>query len=232
MSARFSAARVWAAIEDWLIPTLRLSSHERSLYYHLLRRTRLAGRRAVRMSRREAACVSGLSLFTAWHCLRQLAGKRCIRYLDHGLRGCLLEVRLPGEIAAQLVRASAQEQLALAPHVADRDLAGQPRAWPRSDRYRGVAFRRRILQREGGRCFYCRRVLRPGAWSLDHVVPVARGGSDVFSNVVSCCLRCNSEKALTPADEFLRQLRHMKILTSSQLRARLKALGSLSLPQP
>ena len=215
---------MWAAIEDWLIPTLRLTTHERALYYHLVRRTRLDGRRAVRLSRRQVARVLGLSTYTARHYLRVLARKGCIRILDRSPRGSRIAVRLPGEIAKRLARAPRSERLLFAPREAERDAAGQPRAWPRSDHFRALDFRARILQREGGRCFYCRRRLRAREWTLDHVVPVARGGSDHASNLVACCSQCNWEKALTPAEDFLRALHGRGVLSRAQLRGRLKPL--------
>ncbi|MBI3661997.1 MAG: HNH endonuclease [Acidobacteria bacterium] len=248
MPARSTAARLWIAIEDRLIPALRLSSHERSLYYHLVRRTRLAGRRAVRVSRRKLAGVLGLSTYTARHYLRVLVRKQCLRVLDRGARGCRFEVLLPGEIAASAAGAPVPEQLALVPHQSDRDAAGQPRAWPRSDHFRNEAFRARILHRDRHRCFYCRRPLLappvpseaegrraersktkgcPREWSLDHVLPVALGGSDAASNLVSCCSPCNFEKALTPAADFLAALCRKKILSRRQLRSRLSALRNL-----
>ena len=43
------------------------------------------------------------------------------------------------------------------------------------------------------RCAYCAEYLgRSG--TLDHVIPKALGGTADLSNVVSCCLACNSSK--------------------------------------
>lgn len=219
-----SLARLWAAIEDWLIPALRLTTHERALYYHLVRRTRLARRRAVRVSRRQLARISGLSTATARHYLRVLARKQCIRFLDRSPLGCLVEVRLPDEISERWARAPRSERLLFAVRQPERDAAGQPRAWPRSDHFRSPDFRLRILRRERGRCFYCRGSLRAREWSLDHVVPLARGGSDRPSNLVACCARCNWEKGLSSAQDFLRHLCDKEVLSRRQLQSRLKAL--------
>jgi hypothetical protein len=229
MPARSTAARLWISIEDRLIPALRLTTHERSLYYHLLRRTRLVGRRAVRVSRRKLAAVMGLSTYTARHYLRVLARKKCVRFLDRGSSGCLVTVLLPDEAFAELSRAPATEQLASLTHrpPIDRDAAGQPRAWPRTDHFRNEAFREKILKRDRHRCFYCRRPLSVGDWSLDHVIPVVHGGLDLASNLVACCARCNFEKALSPAVDFLKSLASKRVLSPTQLRSRLKTLHSL-----
>ena len=227
MAGRIAAGRVWASIEDWLIPALRLTTHERAIYYHLVCRTHLAGRRSIRISRRQMARITGLSTYTARHYLRVLARKQCIRFVDHSPLGCLLEVRLPEEIRRRLNASPAPEQLALVTHQVERDAAGQPRAWPRSDEFHSADFRERILRRERGRCFYCGRTLRAREWSLDHVISIARGGSDRASNLVASCAPCNWDKGLSPAENFLRSLRRKRVISRTQLNSRLKSLRAL-----
>ena len=146
-------------MEDVLFPALRLSTHERALYVHLLRHSRLEGRRTVRVSRNDLARAIGLCASTSRHYLRTLARKQVVRFLDRSGHGCLLEILLPNEITAGLAHSPASKELVFAVREVERDSAGQPRAWPRSGRYRGQRFRARILHREGGRCFYCRQVL-------------------------------------------------------------------------
>lgn len=59
-----------------------------------------------------------------------------------------------------------------------------------------------LHESQGGRCAYCGRGMMPvgtasGAWSeatIDHVVPLSRGGLDSAENVVMACLRCNVAK--------------------------------------
>lgn len=59
------------------------------------------------------------------------------------------------------------------------------------------SIRKRILRRDGGKCRYCGRP----ADEVDHVVPIARGGSDDDSNLVAACGKCNREKhAKTPEE--------------------------------
>jgi len=45
-----------------------------------------------------------------------------------------------------------------------------------------------------GVCYYCRRRVGIGALSMDHVVPLGRGGRSVRGNVVPACKDCNSKK--------------------------------------
>jgi hypothetical protein len=51
-------------------------------------------------------------------------------------------------------------------------------------------FRSRIFDAWGHRCAYCDGV----AQSLDHVIPKARGGATVPTNLVPACLPCNRRK--------------------------------------
>lgn len=60
----------------------------------------------------------------------------------------------------------------------------------------------------GGRCHYCERKFAPKELTMDHIVPVARGGTSTPGNVVPACKECNSNKKLeTPAERLLKKLR-------------------------
>lgn len=59
-----------------------------------------------------------------------------------------------------------------------------------------------------GICHYCEKKFPASALTLDHVVPIARGGSSTPGNVVPACKECNLNKKLdTPVDEILRGLK-------------------------
>jgi 5-methylcytosine-specific restriction enzyme A len=45
-----------------------------------------------------------------------------------------------------------------------------------------------------GRCHYCERDVGARGLTLDHVVPLIRGGRSVRANVVPACKDCNSAK--------------------------------------
>ena len=67
---------------------------------------------------------------------------------------------------------------------------------------RASAWWRRRLQR--GLCAYCGDAFQPRELTMDHVVPVARGGRSVKGNVVASCKPCNvRKKVLTPAEQLL-----------------------------
>ena len=45
-----------------------------------------------------------------------------------------------------------------------------------------------------GVCHYCRKRIPARELTMDHIVPLIRGGSSSRSNVVPCCKDCNSRK--------------------------------------
>jgi 5-methylcytosine-specific restriction endonuclease McrA len=53
---------------------------------------------------------------------------------------------------------------------------------------------RSIRERDGNRCQYTGRVLRPHEGSLDHVVPRSRGGADTWENLVWSSKDVNARK--------------------------------------
>jgi len=59
-----------------------------------------------------------------------------------------------------------------------------------------------------GLCHYCGRRTPPRDLTMDHVVPVIRGGRSTRGNVVTACKDCNSKKMhLLPVEwqEFLKR---------------------------
>ena len=58
-----------------------------------------------------------------------------------------------------------------------------------------------------GVCHYCGKKFPPSELTMDHVIPVARGGKSDRGNVVPCCHACNqSKRYLTPAEQILATL--------------------------
>lgn len=58
-----------------------------------------------------------------------------------------------------------------------------------------------------GVCHYCGRNVGAENLTLDHVIPVARGGKSTKGNCVPCCKECNNEKkASTPAELIIDKL--------------------------
>jgi len=59
-------------------------------------------------------------------------------------------------------------------------------------------------QLQKGICHYCGKPVGASALTMDHVIPLARGGKSVRSNIVPCCKDCNSKKKTAlPVEEIL-----------------------------
>jgi 5-methylcytosine-specific restriction protein A len=61
-----------------------------------------------------------------------------------------------------------------------------------------------------GVCHYCGVSFRPDELTMDHLVPIVRGGKSTRGNVVPACRECNSKKKyLLPIEweEFLTSMR-------------------------
>lgn len=62
---------------------------------------------------------------------------------------------------------------------------------------------RQILDK--GICHYCGKKFSVQELTMDHVVPLSRGGKSSKGNIVASCKRCNNEKKyLTPAEIILK----------------------------
>jgi 5-methylcytosine-specific restriction protein A len=62
-----------------------------------------------------------------------------------------------------------------------------------------------------GECHYCHGNFRPEELTMDHVVPLSRGGRSNKGNVVACCKKCNNDKKyLTPVDIKLKELQQQR----------------------
>jgi 5-methylcytosine-specific restriction enzyme A len=81
----------------------------------------------------------------------------------------------------------------------------------RAERQRGKQLRKTPWwknQIQKGVCHYCRQLVGPENLTMDHIVPLARGGKSAKGNVVPACQTCNHQKNLdTPVETILDQLR-------------------------
>lgn len=60
------------------------------------------------------------------------------------------------------------------------------------------------LQRQKGKCYYCRVKLGKGhdSWHGDHLVPLSKGGTNYIHNIVIACPTCNMSKGNQLPSEF------------------------------
>lgn len=61
-----------------------------------------------------------------------------------------------------------------------------------------------------GRCYYCGRKVRPQELTMDHIVPIIRGGKSKKGNVVPACKECNEKKKYMLPLEWEEYLRRLK----------------------
>jgi 5-methylcytosine-specific restriction endonuclease McrA len=64
-----------------------------------------------------------------------------------------------------------------------------------------------ILRRDGYECQYCGQRLTNATGTIDHVVPISKGGKHSWSNVVTSCVKCNNKKDNKTPDEAKMKLR-------------------------
>lgn len=67
------------------------------------------------------------------------------------------------------------------------------------------ANRNRIYKRDGYECVYCgsKKDL-----TLDHVIPKSKGGQNTWTNLVTCCFKCNLKKGDRTPEEARLKMRH------------------------
>jgi 5-methylcytosine-specific restriction endonuclease McrA len=61
-----------------------------------------------------------------------------------------------------------------------------------------------------GRCHYCGEAFSPKSLTMDHIVPMSRGGKSTKGNVAPACKACNNKKkSMLPIewDEYLETLK-------------------------
>lgn len=55
-----------------------------------------------------------------------------------------------------------------------------------------------------GICYYCEQKMPPSELTMDHKIPLSKGGKSAKGNVVPSCKTCNNEKKnRTPVDMIL-----------------------------
>lgn len=75
--------------------------------------------------------------------------------------------------------------------------------------------KQKLYDKQRGVCFYCERKMVKLTWNnahnerqatLDHIVPLSKGGEDAEDNIVCACIRCNRDKADMMPMDFLKEI--------------------------
>ncbi len=208
---QFDWVATYADIEDVLVPGLGLNAYDRSLYYHLLRHTRLKGKESAMFAIGPLSKATAISDFKVREVIRDLHHKGCLRIEERTRLGHLIFVLLPSEIPG-LARPCTSE-LQLDPlsidFFANRQYLGS------------------LLARENGACFYCLKKLSKEQCELDHVSPQKDVVDNSYKNIVVACHTCNKAKGDRPAEDFVRSLYRSGALNERELQLRLAAIESL-----
>lgn len=78
--------------------------------------------------------------------------------------------------------------------------------------------RENVFRRDKFLCQYCGCGLNATNATLDHVLPVSRGGKDSWENLVASCKKCNSKKSnRTPKEAGMKTLNNPAPPTNSAL---------------
>lgn len=68
-----------------------------------------------------------------------------------------------------------------------------------------------------GICYYCGRKFAPSELTMDHVVPLIRGGKSIKANIVIACKDCNNKKKYLLPSEWEEYLLKLKNFDSETL---------------
>ena len=196
--------------EDYLFPAMQMSLRERSIYYHLLRHTRLVGKETGLFAIDPLAAALAVSS-SIRDDLRGLHERGCIRIEDKSRSGHLIRVLLPIEIPGVVPEMRPTEVVDIAT----------------VDFFSGRRYLAELLARENQACFYCLRHVGPDTCELDHVVARAVGTDHSYRNIVISCHECNTTKQAREPDAFLRSLYRAGALSQPELEERLSRLGQL-----
>lgn len=92
-------------------------------------------------------------------------------------------------------------ELAIAGWEEYQNVEGMARAREQAKiRMRNFRARQRLgVTSEGENCVYCGKP----AETVDHIVPICKGGQDIVENLVPCCKSCNSSKTKKDLVDFL-----------------------------
>ncbi|NOZ54987.1 MAG: HNH endonuclease [Gammaproteobacteria bacterium] len=79
---------------------------------------------------------------------------------------------------------------------------GRVRAYACGNKFIPHLTNRALFRRDGHVCLYCGEQFRHANLTRDHIIPMSRGGTDNWENVVTACFRCNNQKGSKTPEEW------------------------------
>jgi hypothetical protein len=206
-SASLPAAEMSLVIQE-IVDDLHplLTPYEIALYWYLFRhsiarvgnplvRVGMPALRKIAKSTKSNAVGSMISEEQIRTSLRALTSIGATRSEGEPNReGTLYRVLIPDEIeACREYRQSRVAEEEKTPQASEAE----------ADFYNIKENRLKVYERDAYKCRYCGKQLTRFTCTLDHVTPVAAGGTNALDNLVTACLQCNSRKHQRPVGDFL-----------------------------
>jgi len=123
----------------------------------------------------------GLSPGTVTISIRDLVKKGHIEIQKIHHKGKIYRVKLPSEIKESLKLKQEGNKL--------------PKDELSEDYYKNPMNRKIIFERDDYKCHYCGQKISQDNSTIDHKIPISKGGDNSKENVVTCCFECNSIKS-------------------------------------
>lgn len=146
---------------------------------------------AVNTARREAARAA----YVEQVCARDGCDQKFVAPLWNGQTGHCSNRRYCSSQCKRSVKARREREL-YPERVLEREYAARQRrttrisaSVPRED-----VDRVEIAERDGWVCYLCEQLVTRRTWSLDHVIPLSKGGAHTYANARIVHHRCNSRK--------------------------------------
>jgi hypothetical protein len=183
-------------VVDFVMPVL--PPYETSLYLLLLRLGHLEsgapevciGKRSISQALGRSTRSSGGNYRHITEKLQSLAESGFIEIGDTDRLGTRYLVKLPN--AVPMVR----ERMAESLNILEVTL----------DHYGDPTLRLALFERDKWRCRYCGITVTTETASLDHMIPVSKGGEGTPDNLATCCMMCNSIKSGRTYEEAAPQI--------------------------
>jgi 5-methylcytosine-specific restriction endonuclease McrA len=116
----------------------------------------------------------------------------------------------------EMVRANVRKWFAANPGVVQRWRKANPEAYRAQTQTRKALMAnaegrhtaddlKALLKQQNSRCGYCRRSIKT-TWTVDHIQPLSRGGTNWITNIQLLCPSCNYSKQDADPLEFARRL--------------------------
>lgn len=67
-----------------------------------------------------------------------------------------------------------------------------------------------IQKRDGFRCSYCGEQFK--LWSIDHIIPRSKGGSNHSNNLLLACIPCNAKKGNASLEDFVGEKKAKRLI--------------------